>query len=75
MFKLHQGLALNSEGAYSICRGGDTRIVALMGSIGCGKTTLIAGVFQAFLAGPVAGYSFRRSDTLLAARGASRGWA
>lgn len=37
-----------------------------MGLIGCGKTTLIASIFQAFLAGPVAGYSFRRSDTLLA---------
>lgn len=66
MIKLHQGLALKPEGAYRICRGGPTRIVALMGPIGCGKTTLIAEIFQAFLNGTVAGYSFRRSDTLLA---------
>jgi hypothetical protein len=66
MIKLHQGLALKPDEVYPICRGGNTRIVALMGSIGCGKTTLIAGIFQAFLEGSVAGYSFRRSDTLLA---------
>ena len=66
MIKLHQGSALKPDEVYQICRGGNTRIVALMGSIGCGKTTLIAGIFQAFLEGSVAGYSFRRSDTLLA---------
>jgi len=66
MIKLHQGLALKPDGVYPICRSGNTRIVALMGSIGCGKTTLIAGIFQAFLEGSVAGYSFRRSDTLVA---------
>jgi hypothetical protein len=66
MIKLHQGLALKLDGAYLICRSGSTRIVALMGPIGCGKTTLIAAIFQAFLGGPVAGYSFRRSDTLVA---------
>jgi hypothetical protein len=66
MIKLHQGSALKLDEVYQICRGGNTRIVALMGSIGCGKTTLIAGVFQAFLEGSVAGYSFRRSDTLVA---------
>ncbi|AXC13818.1 hypothetical protein ACPOL_4546 [Acidisarcina polymorpha] len=66
MIKLHPGLALKADDVYQICRGGDTKIVALMGTIGCGKTTLIAGIFQAFLEGSVAGYSFRRSDTLVA---------
>jgi hypothetical protein len=66
MIKLHQGLALKSDEVYQICRGGSTKIVGLMGTIGCGKTTLIAGIFQAFLEGSVAGYSFRRSDTLVA---------
>ena len=66
MIKLHQGLALKPDEVYQICRGGNTRIVALLGPIGCGKTTLIAGIFQAFLEGSVAGYSFRRSDTLVA---------
>jgi hypothetical protein len=66
MIKLHQGAALKPDEVYQICRGGNTRIVALMGSIGCGKTTLIAGIFQAFLEGSVAGYSFRRSDSLVA---------
>ena len=66
MVKLHQGKALKPDEVYQICRGGSTRIIALMGSIGCGKTTLIAGIFQAFLEGSVAGYSFRRSDTLVA---------
>lgn len=66
MIKLHQGSALKPDEVYQICRGGNTRIVAPMGSIGCGKTTLIAGIFQAFLEGSVAGYSFRRSDTLVA---------
>ncbi len=65
MIKLHQGLALKTDEIYQICRGGSTRIVALMGPIGCGKTTLISGIFQAFLEGSVAGYSFRRSDTLV----------
>ncbi len=66
MIKLHQGSALKPDEIYRICRSGNTRIVALMGPIGCGKTTLIAGVFQAFLEGRVAGYSFRGSDTLVA---------
>lgn len=66
MIKLYQGSALKPDEVYRICRGGSTRIVALMGSIGCGKTTLIAAIFQAFFEGSVAGYSFRRSDTLVA---------
>ena len=64
MIKLTPGSALDNDGAYAIRRGGDTQVIALLGAIGSGKTTLIAGLLQAFLSGPVAGYRFKRSDTL-----------
>src|SRR5690348_2935417 len=42
-----------------------TQIVVPVGPVGCGKTTLLATIYDQFLLGPFAGWLFGGSETLL----------
>jgi len=65
--------------ASNVLRGGDSRVVAIIGQTDSGKTSLIASLYDLFQDGPVAEIEFARSQTLHAfeytchdARAASR---
>jgi hypothetical protein len=65
MVSLHKGTALDSAGAYGICRSGEAITVAIAGPVRSGKTTLIASIHQGFLFAPVKDLRFKRSRTLV----------
>jgi hypothetical protein len=64
MIPTYKGTALDDAGAYGVARNMPTSVIALVGPVKCGKTTLIAGIHQSFLYGPVDQYAFRSSRTL-----------
>ena len=71
--------ALTPSQASEILRAGDARVIAILGPLESGKTSLIAGMYDLFQRGPVAGIEFSGSRTLHAfertchdARSASR---
>lgn len=70
---------LTPSEASGLLRVGDARVIAILGPLGSGKTSLIASLYDLFQAGPVAEIEFSRSRTLHAferachdARSASR---
>ena len=70
---------LTPANASELLRAGATRVIAIIGPLESGKTSLIASLYDLFQAGPVAGIEFSRSRTLHAferachdARSASR---
>ena len=62
---LNAGLALDLSEARRFSRRGQAVVVAVTGLAECGKTSLIARLHQMFLSGPIAGYRFMGSRTLL----------
>ncbi len=65
VLNLPPGDALTPATALDITRARNTRLIILAGAVGCGKTTLIASIYEMFLDGPFAGYLFTGSKTLL----------
>ncbi len=65
-FQMDNGVAMDIRQIRSVCSRSFTPIVFMAGDISCGKTTLIASLHDAFLFGPLAGYRFAGSKTLLA---------
>ena len=70
---------LTPSEASGLLRAGDARVIAILGPLGSGKTSLIASLYDLFQAGPIAEIEFSRSQTLHAfehachdARSASR---
>jgi len=63
---LPPGDLMNTADAASILRIGDTRVIAIIGPRGAGKTTLIASLYELFQLGPVGDSRFARSQTLYA---------
>ncbi len=55
---------LDFEGATRVLRGSEACVVAVIGPKDAGKTSLIAGLYDLFQEGPVAGIGFARSETL-----------
>ena len=71
--------ALAPTQASKLLRAGETRVIAILGPLESGKTSLIASLYDLFQSGPVVGIEFSRSRTLHAferachdARSASR---
>lgn len=60
------GKALDVEGANQVTADAQTQVIVLAGEIECGKTTLLATIYEKFQAGPFAGYDFGGSQTLVA---------
>lgn len=59
-----EGDVLNASDGGNIARGGPTSIVVVAGPARCGKTTLVAGLYELFHRGPMGGYMFAGSRTL-----------
>lgn len=64
--KMHTGNAMTVREISRVCRQRFTPIIFMAGEISSGKTTLIASLHDAFLFGPLAGFRFAGSQTLLA---------
>jgi Double-GTPase 2 len=62
---LYPGLPLEISEAREFSQQTRTQVVSLAGMTESGKTSLLARLHQQFLAGPVAGYEFAGSRTLL----------
>ena len=59
------GEALTAEEALTITRSAPTRVIVVAGPAGSGKTTLVASLYERFHDGPLAGYLFAGSRTLV----------
>ena len=77
--QLQAGDRLTPSQASRLLRAGDARVIAILGPVNSGKTTLIASLYDLFQTGPVSGLEFSASQTLCAfehvchdARSASR---
>lgn len=62
---VHTGDALTAQEATAVMAAHDTEVVVVLGDIGVGKTTLIAALYEQLARGPVAGWSFAGSRSLL----------
>ena len=62
--KLYSGLPLELPDARALARRNRATVVALVGMIESGKTSLLARLHQLFLAGPIGEYRFAGSRTL-----------
>lgn len=61
---LEAGTALNSVKAGAVLRLTPSRVVAIIGTHDCGKTSLLAGIYNSFQEDAVGGFSFAGSSTL-----------
>lgn len=59
------GEHLEGDDALAVTRARPSRVVLLAGPPNCGKTTLVASLYERFHAGPFAGYLFAGSRTLV----------
>jgi double-GTPase-like protein len=62
---LPSGLALTLDEANAILRARDALVALPIGSVGVGKTTLLASVYERFCIGPFSDCRFAGSDSLL----------
>jgi hypothetical protein len=62
--RLPPGSTLNIAGAEKLLRAGETRVIAVIGPSDAGKTSLIAGFYDLFQEGAVAGAEFAGSQSL-----------
>lgn len=62
---LHSGEALTLEEATRVRQGHQAAVVVPVGEVDVGKTTMIAALFEAVGAGPVGGWSFAGSLSLM----------
>ena len=62
---LPSGDALTPQESAKVLGASPARVIVLGGPFGCGKTTLIASIYERFRKGPFAGLSFAGSRTLL----------
>ena len=56
--------ALTPSQASELLRAGDARVIAILGPLESGKTSLIASIYDLFQAGSIEGIKFSRSRTL-----------
>jgi double-GTPase-like protein len=63
--RLHSGLPLKASEVPRVTRREYTPIIFLAGAIDSGKTTLLGSIHDAFQFGPLSGYSFAGSETLM----------
>ena len=63
--ELPEGADLDPAAAERIARAAITRVVLVAGAADCGKTTLVAAIYESFQRGPFAGGLFAGSETLL----------
>jgi Double-GTPase 2 len=63
--RLHRGVPLKVKEISTITRRAYTPIIFLTGDVKCGKTTLLGSIHDAFQLGPLAGYNFAGSETLM----------
>lgn len=68
---LAPGVNLPVDKASDLLKKGDSRVVAIIGPYDSGKTSLIGALYNLFLKGPVGGYQFSGSQTLLSFEQAS----
>ncbi|MGY4307829.1 hypothetical protein ACVIJ6_005072 [Bradyrhizobium sp. USDA 4369] len=61
---LETGATLNAVQASSVLRLTHSRVIAIIGGFDCGKTSMLAGIYDLFQEGLVAGVSFAGSSTL-----------
>ncbi len=59
------GEALTAEEALLVTRAAPTRVIVIAGPARSGKTTLVASLYERFHTGPLAGYLFAGSRTLV----------
>ncbi len=64
MLQFREGEYLSVAEAAQVVRATPTNIIVVAGVAGCGKTTLVAGLYGLFHKGPFAGYIFAGSRTL-----------
>jgi len=64
--RVHSGSALKFSEIDRVTRNSYTPIVFLTGDVKSGKTTLLGSIHDAFLFGPLCGYLFAGSETLIA---------
>lgn len=62
---LPKGDALSPDAASLIMAARESRVILLAGVNDCGKTTLLASLFEKFQAGPFAGFHFAGSKSLV----------
>lgn len=63
---LRTGEALDADAVAALGASRPYRLIVLAGEPGCGKTTLLASIYQEFLSGPLGRFSFAGSETLVA---------
>ena len=64
MLELPDGMPLSLRSASDIARASYTNVIIVAGGAECGKTTLVASIFEKFQRGPLAGFNFAGSLTL-----------
>lgn len=65
MIRLPSGEALTSDEATVLGLGRGLSVIVLVGPVACGKTTLIASIYERLLDGPFGNMFFAGSETLL----------
>lgn len=62
---IHTGEALTLAEASEVLGAHDAAVVVAVGDVGVGKTTLLAALYERLAAGPVGGWAFAGSESLL----------
>jgi Double-GTPase 2 len=61
---LDPGVPLHALQASGVLRAARSRVIGIIGAYDCGKTSLLAGLYDLFQEGPIAGIAFAGSSTL-----------
>jgi Double-GTPase 2 len=61
---LDLGVPLHALQASGVLRASHSRVIGIIGPYDCGKTSLLAGLYDLFQEGPIAGVTFAGSSTL-----------
>jgi hypothetical protein len=61
---LDPGVPLHAAQASGVLRSARSRVIGIIGAYDCGKTSLLAGLYDLFQEGPIGGVTFAGSSTL-----------